>query len=77
MNNLDDLFTDTAAILNSVVSSEKLWAAEGALAGKFIVCTAFRINFYLVLCYPMRNTSEYQLNLLVVGAIVKHQSEKW
>ena len=41
-----DLFTDTAAILNSIVLTEKLWAAEGAIAGKFIVYTAFRINFY-------------------------------
>ena len=41
-----DLFTDTAAILNSIVFTEKLWAAEGAIAGKFIVYTAFRINFY-------------------------------
>ena len=41
-----DLFTDTAAILNSIVLTEKLWAAEGAIAGKFIVFTAFRINFY-------------------------------
>ena len=41
-----DLFTDTAAILNSIVLTEKLWAAEGAMAGKFIVYTAFRINFY-------------------------------
>ena len=32
-----DLFTDTAAILNSIVLTEKLWAAEGAIAGKFIV----------------------------------------
>ena len=40
------LFTDTAAILNSIVLTEKLWAAEGAIAGKFIVYTAFRINFY-------------------------------
>ena len=39
-------FTDTAAILNSIVLTEKLWAAEGAIAGKFIVYTAFRINFY-------------------------------
>ena len=43
---LIDLFTDTAAILNSIVLTEKLWAAEGAIAGKFIVYTAFRINFY-------------------------------
>ena len=28
-----DLFTDTAAILNSIVLTEKLWAAEGAIAG--------------------------------------------
>ena len=41
-----DLFTDTAAILNSIVLTEKLWAAEGAIAGKFIVYTAFRIHFY-------------------------------
>ena len=41
-----DLFTDTAAILNSIVLTEKLWAAEGAIAGKFIAYTAFRINFY-------------------------------
>ena len=41
-----DLFTDTAAILNSIVLTEKLWAAEGAIAGKFIVYTAFRINVY-------------------------------
>ena len=41
-----DLFTDTAAILNSIVLTEKLWAAEGAIAGNFIVYTAFRINFY-------------------------------
>ena len=41
-----DLFTDTVAILNSIVLTEKLWAAEGAIAGKFIVYTAFRINFY-------------------------------
>ena len=41
-----DLFTDTAAILNSIVLTEKLWAAEGAIAGKFIVYIAFRINFY-------------------------------
>ena len=41
-----DLFTDTAAILNYIVLTEKLWAAEGAIAGKFIVYTAFRINFY-------------------------------
>ena len=41
-----DLFTDTAAILNSIVLTEKLWAAEGAIAGKFILYTAFRINFY-------------------------------
>ncbi len=41
-----DLFTDTAAILNSIVLTEKLWAAEEAIAGKFIVYTAFRINFY-------------------------------
>ena len=41
-----DLFTDTAAILNSIVLTEKLWAAKGAIAGKFIVYTAFRINFY-------------------------------
>ena len=41
-----DLFTDMAAILNSIVLTEKLWAAEGAIAGKFIVHTAFRINFY-------------------------------
>ena len=41
-----DLFTDTAAILNSIVLTEKLWAAEGAIAGKFIVYTALRINFY-------------------------------
>ena len=34
------------AILNSIVLTEKLWAAEGAIAGKFIVYTAFRINFY-------------------------------
>ena len=38
--------TDTAAILNSIVLTEKLWAAEGAIAGKFILYTAFRINFY-------------------------------
>ena len=43
---LIDLFTDTAAILNSIVLTEKLWTAEGAIAGKFIVYTAFRINFY-------------------------------
>ena len=43
---LIDLFTHTAAILNSIVLTEKLWAAEGAIAGKFIVYTAFRINFY-------------------------------
>ena len=43
---LIDLFTDTAAILNSIVLTEKLWAAGGAIAGKFIVYTAFRINFY-------------------------------
>ena len=43
---LIDLFTDTAAILNSIILTEKLWAAEGAIAGKFIVYTAFRINFY-------------------------------
>ena len=43
---LIDLFTDTAAILNSIVLTEKLWAAEGAIAGKFILYTAFRINFY-------------------------------
>ena len=36
----------TAAILNSIVLTEKLWAAEGAIAGQFIVYTAFRINFY-------------------------------
>ena len=41
-----DLFTDTAAILNSIVLTEKLWAAEGVIAGKIIVYTAFRINFY-------------------------------
>ena len=41
-----DLFTDTAAILKSIVLTEKLWAAEGAIAGKFIVYTAFRIKFY-------------------------------
>ena len=45
-SSLIDLFTDTAAILNSIVLTEKLWAAEGAIAGKFIVYTAFRINFY-------------------------------
>ena len=33
-------------ILNSIVLTEKLWAAEGAITGKFIVYTAFRINFY-------------------------------
>ena len=43
---LIDLFTDTAAILNSIVLTEKLWVAEGAIAGKFIVYTAFRINFH-------------------------------
>ena len=43
-----DLFTDTAAILNSIVLTEKLWAAEGAITGKFIVYTAFRINFSLI-----------------------------
>ena len=32
--------------MNSIVLTEKLWAAEGAIAGKFIVYTAFRINFY-------------------------------
>ena len=41
-----DLFTDTAVILNSIVLTEKLWAAEGAITGKFIVYTAFGINFY-------------------------------
>ena len=41
-----DLFTDTTAILNSIVLTEKLWAAKGAIAGKFLVYTAFRINFY-------------------------------
>ena len=46
LKSLIDLFTDTAAILNSIVLTEKLWAAEGAIAGKFIVYTAFRINFY-------------------------------
>ena len=40
-----DLSTDTAANLNSTVLSEKLWATKGAIAGKFIMCTAFRINF--------------------------------
>ena len=65
-----------AAILNSILLSEKLWAAKGAIAGKFIVCTAFRINFYLVLCYPIRNTYEYRLNLLVVGAICETPKQK-
>ena len=46
-----DLFTDTAAILNSIVLTEKLWAAEGAIAGKFIVHTAFRINFLLLVSH--------------------------
>ena len=32
--------------MNSIVLTEKLWAAEGAIAGKYIVYTAFRINFY-------------------------------
>ena len=32
--------------MNSIVLTEKLWAAEGAIAGKFIVYTAFGINFY-------------------------------
>ena len=42
MNNLDDLFTDTAAILNSVVSSEKLWAAEGAIGWKIYSMHSFQ-----------------------------------
>ena len=32
--------------MNSIVLTEKLWAAEGAIVGKFILYTAFRINFY-------------------------------
>ena len=40
------------------------------------MCTAFRINVYLVLCYPLRNTTEYQLNLLVVGAICETPKRK-
>ena len=32
--------------MNSIVLAEKLWAAEGAIAGKFILYAAFRINFY-------------------------------
>ena len=31
--------------LESIVLTEKLWAAEGAIAGKFIVYTAFRKKF--------------------------------
>ena len=50
-----DLFTDTAAILNSIVLTEKLWAAEGAIAGKFIVYTAFRINFTACFSYSITN----------------------
>jgi hypothetical protein len=42
-----DLFTDMAAILNSIVLSKKLWDGEGAIIGKFIVCTAVRLAFYI------------------------------
>jgi hypothetical protein len=43
-----DLFTDMAAILNSIVLSKTLWDAEGANIGKFIVCTAVRLSFYII-----------------------------
>jgi hypothetical protein len=37
-----------AAILNSIVLSKTLWDAEGAIIGKFIVCTAVRLSFYII-----------------------------
>ena len=70
-----DLFTDTAAILNSIVLTEKLWAAEGAIAGKFIVYTAFRINFYcLSLIFHNKYYKRYifpSRYLAVVAMVIK------
>ena len=46
-----DLFTDTATILNSIVLTEKLWAAEGAIAGKFKGKNGFQDKFLLLVSH--------------------------
>ena len=71
-----DHFTDTAAILNSIVLTEKLWAAEGAIAGKFIVYTAFRIKFY---CLSLIFQNKYYKRYIFLSrylAVVSMVSEK-
>ena len=45
-----DLFTDTAAILNSIVLTEELWAAEGAIAGIYRI-HSFQDKFLLLVSH--------------------------
>ena len=67
--------------MNSIVLTEKLWAAEGAITGKFIVYTAFKINFYcLSLIFHNKYYKRYMFPsryLAVVPMVIEKLSKSY